>query len=212
MRRVHLVRAALTAALLTSSPPSRPRRRSAGGPTSALLSIPGAGSTALLYYTDPEYDELLRPRRCQTSRAARSTARSRRSTSTAPASPSPGWSTTSSHGGWTASTWAGKDGPWISTQVSDFSGGTIWDSPVLLAPPPERRAADEPARGDWGWGTAASKNTDFEGRRRRRGARQEHDGRAPPAGQARTGRRHRARGWFGRRRLGRSAGWSGARC
>ena len=30
----------------------------AGGPTSALLSVPGEGKTASLYYTDPEYDAL----------------------------------------------------------------------------------------------------------------------------------------------------------
>jgi hypothetical protein len=32
----------------------------AGGPTSALLSVPGEGATASLYYTDPEYDALAR--------------------------------------------------------------------------------------------------------------------------------------------------------
>ena len=30
----------------------------AGGPTSALLAVPGQGKTASLYYTDPEYDAL----------------------------------------------------------------------------------------------------------------------------------------------------------
>ena len=57
MRRVHLVRAALTAALLSVAALAA-APAAAGGPTSALLSIPGAGSTASLYYTDPEYDEL----------------------------------------------------------------------------------------------------------------------------------------------------------
>ncbi len=33
-------------------------RAEAGGPTSALLTVPGEGATASLYYTDPEYDEL----------------------------------------------------------------------------------------------------------------------------------------------------------
>ena len=32
----------------------------AGGPTSVLLSVPGEGRTASLYYTDPEYDALAR--------------------------------------------------------------------------------------------------------------------------------------------------------
>jgi uncharacterized protein (TIGR02246 family) len=42
----------LSAAVLVPAPAG------AGGPTSALLSIPGSGQTASLYYTDPEYDEL----------------------------------------------------------------------------------------------------------------------------------------------------------
>lgn len=33
-------------------------RAAAGGPTSALLTVPGEGATASLYYTDPEYDAL----------------------------------------------------------------------------------------------------------------------------------------------------------
>lgn len=33
-------------------------RAEAGGPTSALLTVPGEGVTASLYYTDPEYDAL----------------------------------------------------------------------------------------------------------------------------------------------------------
>ncbi len=38
--------------LLTAGPAA------AGGPTSALLAVPGEGKTASLYYTDPEYDAL----------------------------------------------------------------------------------------------------------------------------------------------------------
>lgn len=33
-------------------------RAEAGGPTSALLTVPGEGATASLYYTDPEYEAL----------------------------------------------------------------------------------------------------------------------------------------------------------
>ena len=55
--RVTLARAATFVAVLSAfALPAAPA--AAGGPTSALLSIPGAGSTASLYYTDPEYDEL----------------------------------------------------------------------------------------------------------------------------------------------------------
>ena len=54
LARAAAVVAALSAFTLLAGPVA------AGGPTSALLSIPGAGSTASLYYTDPEYDELAR--------------------------------------------------------------------------------------------------------------------------------------------------------
>jgi hypothetical protein len=47
-----LVAAGVVAAALTAAPAH------AGGPTSAFLSVPGAGQTASLYYSDPEYDEL----------------------------------------------------------------------------------------------------------------------------------------------------------
>ncbi|HEY9378950.1 MAG TPA: hypothetical protein VIQ02_17885, partial [Jiangellaceae bacterium] len=48
--RASLIVAFLVAASLMLSVPA-----SAGGPTSALLSVPGEGKTASLYYTDPEY-------------------------------------------------------------------------------------------------------------------------------------------------------------
>jgi len=48
------VLAAALLALLPLSPAT------AGGPTSVLLSVPGEGRTASLYYTDPEYDALAR--------------------------------------------------------------------------------------------------------------------------------------------------------
>jgi hypothetical protein len=44
---------AVLVAILTPFGPA-----AAGGPTSALLSVPGEGTTASLYYTDPEYDAL----------------------------------------------------------------------------------------------------------------------------------------------------------
>ena len=75
--RATLARAAGLAAVLLSALALSASPAVAGGPTSALLSIPGAGSTASLYYTDPEYDELAGPRRQSPSRAAPSAARSR---------------------------------------------------------------------------------------------------------------------------------------
>lgn len=51
--RIPLALAVLVTALLTWFAPA-----SAGGPTSALLVVPGEGKTASLYYTDPEYEPL----------------------------------------------------------------------------------------------------------------------------------------------------------
>ena len=87
MRRVSV--AALTAAAPGRRCPASVSARAAGGPTSALLSIPGAGSTASLYYTDPEYDALADLVGVSTAAAGRSTRRAR-PTRPAPASPSPG--------------------------------------------------------------------------------------------------------------------------
>ena len=64
MRPTHAVRIALSllpalvAAVLVAALPLAPA--TAGGPTSVLLSVPGEGRTAALYYTDPEYDALAR--------------------------------------------------------------------------------------------------------------------------------------------------------
>jgi hypothetical protein len=55
MRRTVTLIVLTLAALLGGLAPA-----SAGGPTSVLLSVPGEGRTAALYYTDPAYDELAR--------------------------------------------------------------------------------------------------------------------------------------------------------
>jgi hypothetical protein len=158
--RVSLVRAALTATLLSAiSLGAAPA--TAGGPTSALLSIPGAGSTASLYYTDPEYDELANL------------------VGMAEPTGTFGGKETGGHefGAGVTVTWlvhdvepwrvdriylGGKDGPWISTQVSDFSGGTIWDSPVLWHRPANAARLAGLLDG-LGLGTAASKDPGFDG-------------------------------------------------
>ena len=128
--RATLARAAGLTAVLLSALTLSASPAVAGGPTSAILSIPGAGSTASLYYTDPEYDELANL------------------VGVAEPSGSFGGKESGSHefGPGVTVTWlvhdvepwrvdriylGGKDGPWISTQVSDFSGSSIWESPVL---------------------------------------------------------------------------------
>jgi hypothetical protein len=158
MRRVHLVRTALTAALLgvaglIAAPAA------AGGPTSALLSIPGAGSTASLYYTDPEYDEL--------------------ADLVGVSQPSGTFDTelgTHESGPGITITWlihdvdpwrvdrvylGSEDGPWISTQLAS-GNASIWESPVRWHQPEDGARLARLLDG-LGLGTAASKNTDFEG-------------------------------------------------
>ena len=55
---MHRFRASLIVALLVAASLMLSGPAGAGGPTSALLSVPGEGTTASLYYTDPEYDAL----------------------------------------------------------------------------------------------------------------------------------------------------------
>jgi len=167
MRRVTLVRAALTAAMLSAIPLAAislaAAPAGAGGPTSALLSVPGAGSTASLYYTDPEYDEL----------------------AGLVGVTEPGGTFGGSDGSLTDGnqfgpgvtvTWlihdvepwrvdriylGGKDGPWIATQIADGTG-SIWESSVVWHRPAHAgRLAGLLDR--LGLGTAASQDPDFDG-------------------------------------------------
>jgi hypothetical protein len=106
---------------------------SAGGPTSALLSVPGAGRTASLYYTDAAYDEL--SRLVGAGGATGSVDGSGRDHAS---------------GTGVTVTWLIHDvtpwrldriylgadgGPWIATQEMGESG-SIWDSPVVWHRPP----------------------------------------------------------------------------
>ena len=160
MRRVHLARTTFAAALLTAvglaAAPA-----AAGGPTSALLSIPGAGSTASLYYTDPEYDELAglvgvnEPSGTFEGKESGGHEHGPGVTVTLLVHDVEPWRVDRIYLG-------GKDGPWISTQVSDFSGSSIWESPVLWHQPADGARLSSLLDG-LGLGTAASKNTDFEG-------------------------------------------------
>ena len=157
--RVSLVRALLTAALLCAiSLVAAPAN--GGGPTSALLSVPGAGSTASLYYTDPEYDELA------------GLVGVAEPTGTFDGKESAGHE----YGAGVTVTWlvhdvepwrvdriylGAEDGPWISTQVAD-SSGSIWEGPVLWHQPEQgKRLAD--LLDGLGLGTKASTDTSFDG-------------------------------------------------
>lgn len=156
--RVRLVRTTLTAALLgVAALIAAPA--AAGGPTSALLSIPGAGSTASLYYTDPEYDELAELVGVSQPSGTFDT--------------EPG---THASGPGITITWlihdvdpwrvdrvylGGEDGPWISTQTAS-GNASMWESPVRWHRPEDGARLARLLDG-LGLGTAASGDTDFEG-------------------------------------------------
>ena len=87
---MHRVRASLIVAVLVAASLLLAGPAQAGGPTSALLSVPGSGKTASLYYTDAEYDALADLVGVTSAPGpARSTDRAG-ATPAAPASPSPG--------------------------------------------------------------------------------------------------------------------------
>jgi hypothetical protein len=105
----------------------------AGGPTSALLSVPGEGRTASLYYTDPEYDALAGLVGANTDLAGEE------DRSGGGHENGPGITVT-----WLihdVSPWRvdriypnGEGAPWIATQVA-VGEGTIWESPVVWHQP-----------------------------------------------------------------------------
>lgn len=108
---------------------------SAGGPTSAILSVPGEGKTASLYYTDEEYAALARLIGAEGLGVPGSTDDSGQSHES---------------GAGVTVTWLIHDvepwrvdriypnaegGPWVATQVTDSETGSIWDSPVVWHQP-----------------------------------------------------------------------------
>jgi hypothetical protein len=158
---VHWFRVALTAAFLllvslTSFGPA-----AAGGPTSALLSVPGEGKTASLYYTDPEYDALARLVGTDSDTGTGEVDRSGRDHDNGP-----GVTVT-----WMihdVSPWRvdhiypeGEGAPWIATQVVG-DGGTIMDSPVVWHQP-ESGAELVALLDTLGVGEAAREADDFSG-------------------------------------------------
>lgn len=154
--RASLAVAILLTLSLTSYGPA-----AAGGPTSALLSVPGQGTTASLYYTDPEYDALARLVGAATDAGTGEVDRSGRDHADGP-----GVTVT-----WLihdVSPWRvdhiypqGKGAPWIATQVIGETG-TIGDSPAVWHRP--RSGAELVALLDkLGVGDAARETDDFSG-------------------------------------------------
>jgi hypothetical protein len=119
----------LTAWVLVLLAPPGPA--SAGGPTSALLSVPGHGRTASLSYSDPEYEQL-----ASLVKVGSGTVDD---------------SGRSHDGGTTVTvTWlvhdvepwrvdriqlGAEDGPWIATQETGGGATSIWDAPVIWHQP-----------------------------------------------------------------------------
>jgi hypothetical protein len=126
--RASLALALLLLLSLTSFGPA-----AAGGPTSALLSVPGEGRTASLYYTDPEYDAL-----AGLVGIAGDTGTGEVDSSGGDHANGPGITVT-----WLihdVSPWRvdriypqAKGAPWIATQVGQ--GESIWESPVVWHQP-----------------------------------------------------------------------------
>ena len=128
------VRAPLTVAVLVVASLVLAAPAQAGGPTSALLSVPGQGKTASLYYTDAEYDALAGLVGMTSDSGTGTVDQSGRSHAA---------------GAGVTVTWlihdvmpwrvdhiylTGQGAPWIATQLSDDSGG-IWDSAVVWHQP-----------------------------------------------------------------------------
>ncbi len=166
MRRTSLVPALLLAAVVLAAAPA-----DAGGPTSVLLSVPGAESTTSLYYTDPQYDELadlVGVSQPDGTFADSSDGQSSDSQGSA-AAPS------GQRGAGVTLTWLihdvepwrvdrivlAKDGPWISTQLWTGSG-SLAQSPVV-----SHRPADPAGLVDLldrlGLDTKAAQEPGFEG-------------------------------------------------
>lgn len=157
---MHRFRGSLALALLLVVLPTWFAPASAGGPTSALLSVPGQGRTASLYYTDPQYDAL--SDLVGISGAAGKVDDSGR--------------THDNGGPGVTITWLihdvdpwridrvypdGAGSAWIATQETNGTG-SIWDSPVVWHQPADG-AALVSLLDELGVGRAAREATSFDG-------------------------------------------------
>ena len=169
------------------------------------MSIPGAGSTASLYYTDPEYDELA-------DLVGVSQPGGTFDAELGAHESGPGVTVT-----WLihdVDPWrvdriylGGEDGPWISTQARQRQRLDLGE-PRALAP------AEDGARlagllDGLGLGTAASKNTDFDGVA---GATEQDTTAAPAAAPSPAPPQPPPNRGGSGASAGRSAGWSEAPC
>ena len=131
---MHRVRATLIVAVLVAASLLLAGPVQAGGPTSALLSVPGGGRTASLYYTDAEYDALSDLVGITSDAGTGTVDESGRSHASGP-SVTVTWLIHDVLPWRVDSVYLGGAGaPWIATQMSDDSGA-IWDSEVVWHQP-----------------------------------------------------------------------------
>ena len=130
MLAVRAVAVVLTAWVLAILAPPGPA--SAGGPTSALLSVPGEGRTASLYYSDDAYEQLARLVDVDRSGTVDGSGRSHDSGTTVTVT----WLIHDVEPWRVDRIYLGADdGPWIATQEMLGDATSIWDSPVTWHQP-----------------------------------------------------------------------------
>lgn len=127
-----ILRALIAAAVLFVVALAAPA--SAGGPTSAILSVPGEGRTASLYYTDDEYGQLARLIGAEGMSVPGATDTGQSHESGTPVNVT--WLIHDVEPWRIDRIYLNADGgPWIATQAMDPETGSIWDSPVLWHQP-----------------------------------------------------------------------------
>ncbi|HEX5087141.1 MAG TPA: hypothetical protein VFV89_04980 [Nocardioides sp.] len=136
MAAIRALTVVLTAWVLVLLAPAGPA--TAGGPTSVLLSVPGEGRTASLYYTDASYDELAHLVGVDGGSGTTDDAGRSHEAGT-------GVNVT-----WLihdVMPWRvdriylqGEGAPWIATQVVEGDTDSVWDSPVVWHQPEDGKA------------------------------------------------------------------------
>ncbi len=134
MPAIRALAVVLTAWVLVLLAPSGPA--SAGGPTSALLSVPGQARTASLYYTDDAYDQLAGLVDVGASGTVDRSGETHDSGTTVTVT----WLIHDVEPWRVDRIYLGADGPWIATQEMAGGATSIWDSPVIWHQPTDGKA------------------------------------------------------------------------
>ena len=134
MPAIRALAVVLTAWVLVLLAPSGPA--SAGGPTSALLSVPGQARTASLYYTDDAYDQLAGLVDVGASGTVDRSGETHDRGTTVTVT----WLIHDVEPWRVDRIYLGADGPWIATQEMAGGATSIWDSPVIWHQPTDGKA------------------------------------------------------------------------